>query len=373
MNDLNMFHRSMDIEDLFSDYFRLDDFKRGGSAQRYCLDKSMLLALTAEEFNQKLIEGYPTLVAYSSHRFFDKGVVSNGGGKYILQVKANNTRRDLTSCKFTIFASHEAGALKVWGDLCELFKKYEAQGNIVDIDVAIRTSSGVTYVGAQEIINETLYDEAYPTLVGGVDSFINEYLTEGAPVVILQGPPGTGKTRFIRKILERMTSMDQVLIGDEYPVVGTTGLSSNRKSDRVAALYINSDKVLESDKIFSDFLLGDYDALIIEDADRLLMPRNDGNEIMRQFLSLGDGIIRNINKKLIFSTNLPNLGEIDEALIRPGRCYGTLVTRKLEGAECKALADRILPGNTVSLAGRRASVAEVYDFVNKEKAAHLPE
>jgi ATP-dependent 26S proteasome regulatory subunit len=28
-----------------------------------------------------------------------------------------------------------------------------------------------------------------------------------------------------------------------------------------------------------------------------------------------------VRRKIIFSTNLPNVGDLDDALVRPGRCF----------------------------------------------------
>jgi ATP-dependent 26S proteasome regulatory subunit len=84
---------------------------------------------------------------------------------------------------------------------------------------------------------------------------------------------------------------------------------------------------------------------------------------MRQFLSLGDGIIRNVSKKLIFSTNLPNLSQIDEALMRPGRCYGSVTTRRLQGEEIGKLAAKL--GIDEIQLDKSMSVAEIYNLINK--------
>ena len=45
------------------------------------------------------------------------------------------------------------------------------------------------------------------------------------------------------------------------------------------------------------------------------------------------------SKKLIFSTNLPNVRDVDEALLRPGRCFALVPFRALTPAEELALAD----------------------------------
>ena len=55
---------------------------------------------------------------------------------------------------------------------------------------------------------------------------------------------------------------------------------------------------------------------------------------MYHLLGLSDGLIQSFNKKIIISTNLPNLTNIDEAVIRKGRCFDVLNFRPLLWDEC---------------------------------------
>ena len=64
--------------------------------------------------------------------------------------------------------------------------------------------------------------------------------------------------------------------------------------------------------------------LLIEDADTYVKSRESGNELIKRFLNVADGISSDVNKKIVFSTNLPNIKDIDSALIRPGRCFEVL-------------------------------------------------
>ncbi len=51
----------------------------------------------------------------------------------------------------------------------------------------------------------------------------------------------------------------------------------------------------------------------------MMKPRAGGNQRLHRFLNIADGIASAHGKKIIFSTNLPNIHDIDEALVRPGR------------------------------------------------------
>jgi chromosomal replication initiation ATPase DnaA len=89
-----------------------------------------------------------------------------------------------------------------------------------------------------------------------VATFIARYLASRETVLILQGPLGTGKTRLVRAILAAMSA---------------------RKADSAQVLYTADMRALENDEIFVDFITGNHDAFVIEDADNLLMARANGN------------------------------------------------------------------------------------------------
>jgi ATP-dependent 26S proteasome regulatory subunit len=55
-------------------------------------------------------------------------------------------------------------------------------------------------------------------------------------------------------------------------------------------------------------------------------------------------VVRAQGRKIIFTTNLPNIGDIDEALARPGRCFATVRTRALERGEAELMLSRISGG-----------------------------
>jgi hypothetical protein len=106
-------------------------------------------------------------------------------------------------------------------------------------------------------------------------------------------------------------------------------------------LYTADKRALEGDEIFVDFITGSHDAFVIEDADHLLMARANGNVDLHRFLAIADGVVRAQGRKIIFTTNLPNVGDIDEALVRPGRCFATVRTRALLRSEAESLLTRL--------------------------------
>lgn len=171
-------------------------------------------------------------------------------------------------------------------------------------------------------------DESYTNLT----DYIDEYIDDEASVLILIGPPGTGKTTFIKNLIHR---------------------------SKANAKVAYDPNVMMQDGFFAGFIGDETRFLIMEDADEFLKTRTEGNTMMHKFLNVSDGLISAADKKLVFSTNLPNVGDIDEALMRPGRCFDVLQFRELTRTEAKAVLaevgiERELPD------GDRISLAEVF-------------
>lgn len=256
-------------------------------------------------------------------------------------------KADYCSCWFYVWAADVARAD---GAKERLFAKAgftRITEPMFSIEWMYASPRGLEGVWIDEVADDVLRDRAYPEIEGGVRSFIARYLAARETVLVLQGPPGTGKTRLIRAILGDM---------------------SRRKEVPASALYTGDAYALASDEIFARFITGPHEAFVVEDADHLLKPRCDGNEQLHRFLTIADGVVRSQGRKIIFSTNLPNIGDLDEALIRPGRCFARLSVRNLTSAEAQALAAEIAGDDAAKLAranealaqDRKRSVAEVY-------------
>lgn len=78
----------------------------------------------------------------------------------------------------------------------------------------------------------------------------------------------------------------------------------------------------------------------------MLTPRADGNRSLHRFLAVSDGLLQPHGRRLIFSTNLPSKLSIDEALMRPGRCFACVPARKLSMAEARAVVADLHPDDT---------------------------
>jgi ATPase family associated with various cellular activities (AAA) len=267
------------------------------------------------------------------------------------------------SCTFNVWAASKEVADQTRMTLLRAVGPCRVRDQMFVIDWQFCNSRGTLMnTSFDEIADDVVMDEAYPHLGGPVTQFIERYLSAPETVLILLGPPGMGKTRLVRAIL---------------------GAMSRRKEDSAMAMYTADKHALEGDEIFVDFITGLHDAFIIEDADHLLQPRTDGNKNLHRFLMIADGVVRAQNRKIIFTTNLPNIGSIDDALLRPGRCFATIQMRPLARKETDAVLNRLLPGNPDAVArasetlfasgGASRSLAAVYRAASAGKAErHAP-
>jgi len=175
--------------------------------------------------------------------------------------------------------------------------------------------------------------EMYPFLgEESLEDYYDRYMESNASILLLIGPPGTGKTTFIR------------------------GLLSHRNS---SALVTYDSAILEKDYVFARFIEDDAEVMVLEDSDAFLKSRTDGNTMMHRFLNVGDGLVTTKGKKMIFSTNLPSIRDIDSALIRPGRCFDIVTFGELTKEQAVELADKL----NVELQGDKDkySLAEIFN------------
>jgi hypothetical protein len=180
-------------------------------------------------------------------------------------------------------------------------------------------------------------EEMYPFLNGqSLADYYDDFMKSNASILLLIGPPGTGKTTFIRGMLQHTES---------------------------SAIVSYDAAVLEKDYVFAQFIEGDKSMMVLEDADMFLKARKEGNTMMHKFLNVGDGLVTTRNKKLIFSTNLPSINDIDPALVRPGRCYDIVHFKELNQEQAEKLAVKV--GTKLNGQRDKWSIADI--FFEKEK------
>ena len=158
-------------------------------------------------------------------------------------------------------------------------------------------------------------DEMYPFLKGeSLGDYYDRFMESSANILLLIGPPGTGKTTFIR------------------------GLLAHRGC---SAIVTYDAGILDKDGFFAKFIEDDAEIMVLEDSDAFLKSRSDGNTMMHRFLNVGDGLVTTKGKKMIFSTNLPSIRDIDSALVRPGRCFDIVEFKPLSFDHANLLAKKL--------------------------------
>ena len=181
-------------------------------------------------------------------------------------------------------------------------------------------------------------DEMYPFLDGEtLGDYYERYMASSANILLLIGPPGTGKTTFIRGLLAHTNS---------------------------SAIVSYDSQILEKDGFFARFIESDDNVMVLEDSDAFLKSRTDGNTMMHRFLNVGDGLVTTKGKKMIFSTNLPSIRDVDSALVRPGRCFDILTFDTLNVEQANTLAKRLgvtIPTRPRGKETESYSIAEVFN------------
>lgn len=290
----------------------------------------------------------------AAQRFDAGALLLDGPGVFATLNGRPNAR--YTSCTFTLWTDTPDRALELEQLLLEIVGDRRMKEDTFTMDWRFSGGHGYT-TGAsfEELADPALLDEAYPALGEPVAQFIERYLAARESILILQGPPGTGKTRLVRAILAAI---------------------SRRKGASARVLYTADRRALESDRIFLQFITGEHDAFVIEDADHILTSRSSGNEDVHRFLAVADGVVRAQGRKILFTTNLPNVHDIDDALLRPGRCFRNVSTRALSRAEAVSLMRRLCGGEVSDALLRRAlpdgvpsvTLAEIYRNVPDHKS-----
>lgn len=159
--------------------------------------------------------------------------------------------------------------------------------------VAKGFASSTLYIGQEKL--QPIHPELYPDI--DIKALLKAYADSRESILMLYGAPGVGKTTFIKFLLA----------AGEFESVA----------------YVKDPEVMNMGDMWGKLTNGDYDLVIFDDLDTGLNPRTKagpGNNFMTQLLSFSDGIFHGNNSKIIITTN-QHVGEIDGALVRPGRCF----------------------------------------------------
>jgi hypothetical protein len=258
---------------------------------------------------------------FTHYVFFDANSVTGYTNDAMVKVMTSRNKIDAE-------ISGDIGSTKEWATFFDTnFKKaesliewvYNSHGDDISVPLNYRPAIRTAY---------PWIDSSYVNIT----DYIDEYINSEASVLILIGPPGTGKTTFIKNLIHRSNSNAKVTYDP---------------------------KIMMDDGFFAGFIDDETRFLIMEDADEFLQSRVEGNTMMHKFLNVSDGLISAADKKMVFSTNLPNVADIDEALMRPGRCFDVMQFRALTRDEAKAVQAEV--GHTGELPdGKEITLAEIF-------------
>lgn len=188
-----------------------------------------------------------------------------------------------------------------------------------------------------------LVQEAYP-FIENVNEWVDAFLESNANVVILNGDPGTGKSTLINHIAQR------------------------RKAE-VRVVY--DPKVMMKEELYAELMENSEERtiLVLEDADINMSKRiGDDNGIMSTILNMSDGILDTSHFKIVMTANLKRT-DIDDALLRTGRCFAVVDFRQLERSEAMALVQKCgLNFDFENSRNDTFTLTELFNGLNQKKA-----
>jgi hypothetical protein len=219
----------------------------------------------------------------------------------------------------------------------------------------VQPNGELTYTDAKDFYKDPqlAHPAFYPWMVmpGSEDplsAYFQEFLKSSARVLILIGPPGTGKSTMIRTMIAKHRV--QATIAYTASTVQHPGFLGNFLREQE-----DNDDVEDSARAPA--------LLVMEDSDEVIRSRELGNRLMAEFLNAADGIASNSHVKMVFSTNLKTARDIDEALMRPGRCFDLLPFRLLDVTQALAAREAIGLESREFVEGKLVTLSEALNEV----------
>lgn len=181
-----------------------------------------------------------------------------------------------------------------------------------------------------------MYNDDFAEINELIETSLN---IDKAGLILLHGAPGTGKTSYIKNLIRKHDKKNFIFIQNEF---------------------IN--ELLHPD--FISFLLKHQNAiLIIEDAEKVLMSREQMNEssVVSTILQLTDGLFSDyLNIKIICTFNT-SIDKIDKALLRKGRMIAYYEFQALNAQK----ANELLNAMDYESTDIGMTLADIFNYRNK--------
>lgn len=190
---------------------------------------------------------------------------------------------------------------------------------------------------------DTHYNDDFKEAYKNTLNFLNE---QESGLIVWHGEKGSGKTTAIRHLLSH--------------------------TDKNYLLVTNSIAAHMAEPEFVAFMMENKDSIfILEDCEQILMNREENRfgGAISNILNMSDGLMSDIfNIKFICTFNT-DINNIDEALLRPGRCFVNYEFKSLEAEKASKLLESL--GHKIDKP-RDMTLAEIYNYKEEEVPKTTP-
>lgn len=257
-------------------------------------------------------------------------LILNYADKWILNIDSSSIR----------VLSHNFDAKTFVQDILKWLPQQEKPSKTASIDLVAYDSHYYTIsskIKRTEVNFDTHYNNDIKDMYKELLSFLNE---RESGLAVLHGCAGSGKTTFIKNMISSM---------DKQFILVTNAIAAHMAEPEFIAFMMEN-----KDSIF-----------ILEDCEQILMTREENRfgGAIANILNMSDGLMSDIfNIKFIctFNTDIEN---IDEALLRPGRCFVNYEFKPLEAEKTGKLLESL--GYVIDKP-RKMTLAEIYNYKEEQ-------
>ena len=245
----------------------------------------------------------------------------------------------IDDCTIKVF-SHDFDYKGLVQNVLKLLPQQEKQSKTASIDLVAFDNHYYTISSKIKRTNvdfDTHYNDDIKDMYKDLLSFLNE---RESGLAILRGEKGSGKTTLLRHLLTNL---------DKQFILVTNAIAAHMAEPEFIAFMMEN-----KDSIF-----------ILEDCEQILMAREENRfgGAIANILNMSDGLMSDIfNIKFVCTFNT-NIEKIDEALLRPGRCFVNYEFKPLEAEKASKLLESL--GHTIDKP-RDMTLAEIYNYKEAE-------